>query len=113
MEAQDYPIAHFEGVARLARALKQLPAQVLEHEYSYESFGSWLLVVRHKGIVGRIVFDGHESDLGIQTSKDRKPPYRYGSLTEMERGLGADSLDDAMVEKICGVIVQWERLGSA
>jgi hypothetical protein len=39
MEPQDYPIAHFEGMSRLARAMKALPAQILEHQYHSEAFG--------------------------------------------------------------------------
>ena len=66
MESQDYPIAHFAEMSALAKALKPLPAQILEHCYHYSSFGSWWLVLRHRGIPLRVVFDGKELTLRIE-----------------------------------------------
>ena len=78
MEPQDYPIAHFEGVSRLARALKALRVQVLEHRYHGESFGSWCLTLRHEGKVLQLLYDGRDDHMSIRRSPDRKPPYSYG-----------------------------------
>ena len=78
MDAQDYPIRHFEQIARFAAALRELPAQVEEHSYSYESFGSWVIVVRYKGRRMRVVFDGRDSDFSIQRSSSRTSPDKWG-----------------------------------
>lgn len=113
MEAQDHPIAHFESIARLAHALKALPAQILEHEYSCESFGSWYLVFRRKGVVGRLVFDGHENELVMQKSKDRKPPYHFGSERDVGSGVGVGVPDDSMIGEICCVVGEWKSRSRA
>ena len=78
MDAHDYPIHHFTRMADFATELKSLPAQVLEHSYSYESFGSWWVTVRCRGISFRIVFDGKEGQLEIQRSASKTPPYAWG-----------------------------------
>jgi hypothetical protein len=106
MEAHDYPIVHFERMSRLARALKPLPAQVLDHNYSYESFGSWYVVVRHKGRVGQLIFDGRDNHLGLRWSADRKPPYQYGAEQTVDSGVGVDALEPAVIEKVCRAITQ-------
>ena len=74
MDAQDYPIRHFEQMARFADGLKRLPAQIEEHSYSYALFGSWTTIVRYKGVRMQIVFDGRDCDYSIQGSSSRKPP---------------------------------------
>jgi hypothetical protein len=77
MDAQDYPIRHFEYMAKFAAELKEIPAQVLEHEYRYDAFGSWLLVVRCKGVPLRVVFDGKEGEYRIERSASLEMPYRW------------------------------------
>ncbi len=47
-------------MARAAAVLKPLSAQVLEHSYQYEVFGSWYTTIRCRGRVFRVVFDGRE-----------------------------------------------------
>ena len=106
MEAQDYPIVHFERMGRLAHALKALPAQVLDHNYSYEHFGSWYVVVRHKGTVSQLSFDGRDNHLGLRRSTDRKPPYQYGEEETVETGAGVDALEVAVIERICRAITR-------
>ena len=106
MEAQDHPIAHFERMCRLAHALKALPAQILDHNYSYESFGSWYVVVRYKGVVSQLIFDGRDNHLGLRRSADRKPPYQYGVEQTIESGAGVDALEIAVIEKVCRAIAQ-------
>lgn len=106
MEPQDYPIAHFEHIGRLAQSLKALPAQVLEHDYSYELFGSWHVVIRHNGVVSRLVFDGRDNHLALQQSADRKAPYQYGAEHAVESGTHVDVFDAEVIEKICSAITQ-------
>lgn len=61
----------------LALGLKALPAQVLDHKYSYESFGSWSLLFRYKGRPFRIVFDGKEEKCALERGVGRKAPYDW------------------------------------
>lgn len=77
MDAQDYPIRHFEEMAALAAALKALPAQIQHHTYYYETAGSWATVLRYKGVRVRIVFDGRDSAYTVQKSRTRKPPDQW------------------------------------
>jgi hypothetical protein len=75
MDAQEYPIRHFGPMRELAAALSEFPAQVLAHEYTYESFGSWFLAFKHKGLPLRLLFDGKNRRLVLQESNKRKAPY--------------------------------------
>lgn len=68
MDSQNYPIEHFRAMCELATALKALPAQLHEHRYSYDAFGSWWVILRHKGIQHRLVFDGRDGRLELQCS---------------------------------------------
>ena len=77
MESQDYPIRHFEALATFATALKAIAAQVLDSEYSYESFGSWSITLRCKGITLRVVHDGRDREVTLQRSRTRKPPHEW------------------------------------
>jgi hypothetical protein len=104
MEPQDYAIAHFERMNRLACALKALPAQILEHQYSGESFGSWYLVVRHSGRVSQLTYDGRENYLTLSRSPDRKPPYCYGVEQRVGAGTGFGSLNAAAIEEVCRAV---------
>jgi uncharacterized protein (DUF433 family) len=77
MDAQDYPVRHFARMAQFATELKSLPAQVLGHGYSYESFGSWWVTFRFGGIPFRLTLDGKERRLVVERSTSRKPPYAW------------------------------------
>ena len=77
MDDQDYPVRHFARMAQFATELKSLPAQVLEHGYSYESFGSWWVTFRFGGIPFRATFDGKERRVVVERSTSRKPPYAW------------------------------------
>jgi len=104
VEPQDYPILHFERMSRLAVALKALPAQIIEHQYFGESFGSWHVVVRHGGLVSQLVYDGRDDHVGLRRSSDRKPPYRYGSEQSVGPGTGLGALDAAAIQEICRAV---------
>ena len=101
MEAHEHAIAHFEGMAKLSSALEKLPALVLDHQYSSESFGSWSLVLRYKGSVLRLDFDGRENHLEIRRTRDRKPPYNYESALLIDEDGHFGTLDAEAVEAIC------------
>jgi len=101
MKSQDYPARHLEQMARLSALLGSLPAQVLEHSYSYESFGSWTIVLPHKGVRKRIVFDGRDSRYRIQQSSARKPPDEWGeTIWERACDPGGDIPLSEIVEAI-------------
>jgi hypothetical protein len=91
MESQDYPVLHFSQMAEFASALKALPAQVLEHDYSYEAFGSWSMAVRYRGVPLRVVFDGKDGHVSVQRSASRNAPYVWEAPT-WEQAVGPDAL---------------------
>jgi hypothetical protein len=66
MDAQEYPIRHFELMVALANRLRGLPAQVLDHEYRYSAFGSWCTRVRFNGQEFSIIFDGRDQELRLE-----------------------------------------------
>ncbi len=55
-------------MGELATALKNLPAQIQEHQYSYGAFGSWWVTLRYEGTWYRLVFDGRDSRVMIECS---------------------------------------------
>jgi len=78
MDLQDHPIRHLEQTIKLVTALKFVPAQMLDHQDSYESFGSWTMTLRASGNVFRVVWDGKERLLlTLQRSRSRKQPYDW------------------------------------
>jgi hypothetical protein len=85
MDSQDYPVDHFSKMVELTVALKALPAQVLQHEYSFENFGSWFLVLRHAGKVFRFGFNGRDGLYSVEVSSNRGSPYHWsGAIWERE-----------------------------
>ena len=74
METQNFPIRHFREMSILCEALTGLPAQLCDHTYSYESFGSWSTIVRFRGVRLRIVFDGRDHEYLLLRSASRTPP---------------------------------------
>ena len=66
MESHDYPIEHFQMMAELAVRLKSAPAHILEHSYSYESFGSWWFTFKRSGKKFRVAFDGRDKYLSLE-----------------------------------------------
>ena len=77
MDDQDYPIRHFEQMVSLANALRAWPAQILEHRYYYETMGTWVTVLRYRGVPIKLAFDGREGEVQLQRSASRKPPYDW------------------------------------
>jgi hypothetical protein len=70
MKAEDYPIEHFKFMNELAVGLAKVPAQILEHNYIYESFGSWWFTCRYSSSEFRVVFDGKETMLAVQKATE-------------------------------------------
>ncbi|HEV8394965.1 MAG TPA: hypothetical protein VGQ37_11865 [Vicinamibacterales bacterium] len=97
MDAEDYPIKHLEQMARLATALKSLPAQVLDHWYSYESFGSWAMTLRFRGVALRVLGDGKERQLVLQRSKSKKAPHDWGETIWRSAGPSGESVEPSQL----------------
>jgi hypothetical protein len=70
LEAEDLP----ELMREVARTLASLPAEVLEHEYYPQVFGSWYLEFRFEGRLFRVVFDA--KDRACWLSRRVKPRFR-------------------------------------
>ena len=84
MDAHDYPIHHYQEMSALAAAFKTLPAQVLEHMYSYEAFGSWSTLLRYKGVRMQLAFDGKDYKLTLRRSKSQTRPDQWGKILWMK-----------------------------
>src|SRR2546428_13987418 len=80
MEEQEYPLQHFQLMAKLAGDLVTIPAQILAHEYNYNAFGSWWTTVLRRGIVFRVVFDGKERELRLERAARSGPADTWEDL---------------------------------
>jgi len=99
MDAQDYPIRHFQEMDRLATTLKDLPAQVLDHAYFYEAFGSWSMTIRYKGCLLRLTFDGKEHEYRLEKSATAGSPYAWSSVwnrTDLSENAATSAIIDAI-----------------
>lgn len=101
MQPQDYPVNHFSDMLRLATELKSEPAQLLEHLYSYDAFGSWYVVVRREGVPVRISFEGG-STLMLSRSSERKRPFSW--IDERSIPINEDSDVIACVLRLLDVV---------
>jgi hypothetical protein len=100
MDAQDYPIRHFEQMTRLAIRLKAVPAQVLEHTYSYDSFGSWTITLRCMGRALRFTFDGRHRECVLERTGNRQPPYAWSPVWRRASSPDEDLSGQDVVEAI-------------
>jgi hypothetical protein len=98
MEAQDYPIKHFETMTEIAKALVSLSALILEHNYSYNTFGSWWFSFRRSGREFRIVYDGRDDFLYIQDGAD--------SLRDIDHRELKRPIADKVAKETCSLIAQ-------
>ena len=99
MDAQDYPIRHFQEMDRLATTLKDLPAQVLDHAYFFEAFGSWSMTIRYKGSPLRLTFDGKEHEYRLEESATARAPYSWSSIwhrTDLSQDAATAAILDAI-----------------
>ena len=85
--AQEYPILHFQQMKELAIELEKLPAQIEDHKYYYNTFGSWETTLRYKGNQISIIYDGKEYEFLVQHSSSAisiKPEKPIESLPVLE-----------------------------
>jgi hypothetical protein len=80
MGARDHAVDHFSEMARFAASLADLPAQVLEHSFTYSSFGSWALTFRHRGRLFRLNYDGRDQEHTLELSASRHSPHEWATV---------------------------------
>jgi hypothetical protein len=73
MDERDFATRHFALMAKVAATVGAMPAEILEHHYHPESFGSWLLKFRHKARIMRLVYDGKEAWLSLERASVEDP----------------------------------------
>jgi hypothetical protein len=100
MEPSDYPVLHFQTMGLLAQCLKRAPAQILESAYSYESFGSWVVIFRHRGKVHRLQYDGKDGRILLERSSAPKRPYGWELAMWNSPVLGAMELCTQLQEML-------------
>lgn len=100
MDPQDYPIRHFEDMVRLAAIPKTFPAQILAHQYFYESFGTHSTIVRFKGTVLRIVVSGRDDSVELRRSTTRKHPYQWQDCWRHPLAPGEDPFGEPLLVAI-------------
>jgi len=71
VEREDAHGRHFRQMTRLAEQPRGLPAQILDHRYTPEAFGSWSLTVRSSGRLFRIVVEGRDRERIVEHSHAR------------------------------------------
>jgi hypothetical protein len=104
MESHDYQIEHFRMMAEIASRLKSSSALILEHSYSYESFGSWWFIFRRSGQKYRVVFDGRDKYLnfeGAVVSDDSKTMAEWQSIGGKQL---SDTSVDSLILAVCSLI---------
>jgi len=68
VETEDLP----ELMREVAGALATLPAEILEHEYYLQVFGSWYLGFRFEGRLLRVVFDAKDRACWLERRAKRR-----------------------------------------
>jgi hypothetical protein len=91
-------------MVQFATALKQLPAQVLEHTYSYSAMGTWTTTLRFRGIPLRVLFDGREGEVRLERSASRKPPYDWQEAGRHKCGDGRTIASDALLDALRSLV---------
>jgi hypothetical protein len=67
-------VTHFKLMAAFVESLVPSHAQLREHHYHDDSFGSWWLLVRRHHVDFRIVFDGKDSAYELDRVLPGHPP---------------------------------------
>lgn len=103
MESHDYPLRHFELMIKLAGELKAIDAEMLEHNYNYESFGSWWFTIMLRGQRYRIVYDGKGYFLRIDQNAGEKFKEDWREMIEEPL---VDRNDEQLVRQVLSLIGQ-------
>jgi hypothetical protein len=104
MESHDYPIEHFKMMVELSARLKSIPALILEHSYSYETFGSWWFAFERSGRRFRVIFDGRDEYLSLEwvaIADDAKVVAEWQSLDGKPL---PDVSSDSLISEVCALV---------
>jgi hypothetical protein len=66
-------IRHFHAMGNLVQKLATVPAELVEHQFNPGSFGSWLILLRHRGRLLRVLFDGRDSTCRLERVLNQAP----------------------------------------
>lgn len=69
--------AHLSTMVDLVAHAAAISAEVREHTYSYDSFGSWRVLLRCKGRTLQVCWNGKDRLLSIEKARSRKPPFDW------------------------------------
>lgn len=69
---------HLQGLLALLDAVAPRGAELVEHHFTADAFGSWFVVLRLPGGTVRLVFEGRDHELVLERSGSPRPPYRWG-----------------------------------
>jgi len=95
---QNYTITHFQMMRDISTKLVPLSAEILEHNYNHEAFGSWWFTFKRAGREFRIVFDGRDQWLYLQDAAD---DFRDMKIRRLKRPTA-----DIMVSETCSLVKQ-------
>ena len=115
MEALDYPIKHFAQMNQLASKLKILSAQILEHSYQYDSFGTWWIDISLKSEeIFRLFFDGKDRALSLYklpkggATKSWQPAASSSWNEVWKKTQGEDiNIIDSWIPEVVDAIERW------
>jgi hypothetical protein len=96
MNARDHAIFHFAEMSRFAAQLANLPAQILDHAYTYASYGSWTVTFRRRGRLFRLRYAGRAQTHTLERSTSAHSPHTWKPVWKapsLNSGPPADILD--------------------
>ncbi len=69
--------AHLSTMVDFVAHAATIPAEVREQAYSYDSFGSWRVVLWYNGRVLQVRWEGKERTLSVERAGSRTPPFDW------------------------------------
>ena len=104
MESHDYPIEHFRMMGEVAIRLKSIPALILEHSYSYESFGSWWFSFRRSGKKFRVIFDGRDKYLSLERAVVADGSEVVAEWQSIDGKRLSDGSFESLISEVCSLV---------
>lgn len=69
--------AHLRAMVDFVDQAARIPAEIRDYTYSFESFGSWTVVLRCEGRLLRVLRDGRDSAVSLERATARTPPFGW------------------------------------
>jgi hypothetical protein len=104
MESHDYPIEHFRMMAEVAVYLKSISALILEHSYSYESFGSWWFSFKRSEKRFRVIFDGRDNYLSLEREVVANGSVIVAEWQSIDGKPLPDASFDSLISEVCSLV---------